>query len=76
MYMSMYVPSCSFSSTPIVGVKIDFTNLTLDKNYKPFQVKITCGIDRAFLGVDEWSQYRISRIYKLPSDAEIIIYFQ
>ena len=63
-------------STPVVGVKIDFTNLTLEENYKSFQVKITCGIDRAFLGIDEWSRYRISHIYELPSDAEIIIYFR
>lgn len=55
---------------PLTSVIIDISNASLPSD-EPFEVKITCGLDLEGLGINEWSNNKLSSIYEIPSDVTI-----
>lgn len=58
-----------------MGVALNLTDVHLEDNFAGFDVRVTCGIDRAVLGIENWSQDEVDRVYELPDNTSFIIHF-
>ena len=59
-----------FYRIPLTSVIIDISNASLPSD-ESFEVNIICGLDLEGLGINEWSNNKLSSIYEIPSDVTI-----
>lgn len=63
-------------SIPLVGVILDFSNVTLPNNFDDFQVKVLCQVDKQALGITAWSDQKIEQTYELPEGVKFSVNFK
>lgn len=52
---------------------LDFANVNISSD---FNVDVTCGVDLVSLGIANYTQSRLDRIYELPSNVTFTVSFR
>lgn len=68
--------SFNIVSVPLVGVILDFSNVSLANSFDDFQVEVLCEVDKQALGITAWSDQKIAQTYELPENVKFFVNFK